>query len=73
MEEVKYTIPGDPTIRTGPKSLVGTRGWKVQQCQLVPEPKPRPVAAIEPVQEEPEVTPRGPGRPRKTQGDADQA
>ncbi len=40
MEEVKYTIAGDPRIRTAPASLVGTAGWKVQGCQVVPQPKP---------------------------------
>ena len=74
MKEIKYTIPGDPMIRTAPASMVGTRGWKVQGCVLVPEPKPRQVEPLPEVQAEaPEqVTKRGPGRP-KANADADQA
>ncbi len=44
MEEVKYTIAGDPRIRTAPATLVGTRAWKLQGCQQVPEAKPVMVA-----------------------------
>lgn len=72
MSEVKYTIPGDPMIRTAPASMVGTRGWKVQGCVLVPEPKPVQVAPLPEAEATEEVTKRGPGRP-KTNANADQA
>lgn len=69
MSEVKYTIPGDPMIRTAPARIVGTRGWKVQGCVLVPEPKP---VQVQPLAEAEQATKRGPGRP-KANADADQA
>ncbi len=73
MSEVKYTIPGDPMIRTAPASIVGTRGWKMQGCVLVPEPKPVQVEPLRELQADPEqVNKRGPGRP-KANADVDKA
>jgi hypothetical protein len=56
MEEVKYTIAGDPRIRTAPATLVGTRAWKLQGCQLVPEAKP--VMVTPPAPAAKKVTPK---------------
>ena len=80
-DQISYTIAGDHRIRRGPRTLVGTRAWRIQGCREVKQPEPAYVAPIQ-VQEEviyalPEKDFAEPknkgGRPRKQQDHADQA
>lgn len=71
-DQISYTVAGDHRVRRGPKSLVGTKGWRVQGCREVKQPTPAYVPPIQ-VQEEVQETKNKGGRPRKNTEDADQA